>query len=250
MKLDPNASVPMYLQLKAELKIAIAEQVYHYNERIPTEAELSKQYNVSRVTVRQAIQALCDEGLLSKKQGKGTFVRQRRIARKLDNLVSFTQACTMNHMVPSTTVLERRIDTLTPAELECFEDISSGPYFIVTRLRMADGVPVILEKNYFPLPQYEFLQSAELGSSLYQILDRNDIRIHTIRGTTLDVELADTDAAQRMGIKRGTPLFALVSRNYDKSGDLVHLCRELIVCERYHFSLVDYQVTEADYDGI
>lgn len=250
MKLDSNDSTPLYLQLKSELRAAITEQVYGCNDKIPTEMQLSQQYGVSRITVRQAVQELCEEGYLVKKQGKGTFVRQRRISRKLDNLMSFTQACAANGMVPSTAVLERRVDTLSRAEQELFGEDGQTRYFILTRLRMADRVPVMLDINYFPLPQYDFLYSEDLSGSLYRILDQHGIRIYANRDMTLDVVLAESALAQKMGISRGTPLFDIITKNYDRSGELVHLGREYIVCDRYRFSLADYIAEEADYDGL
>lgn len=250
MKLDSNDSIPLYLQLKAELRTAITEQVYRCNEKIPTEMQLSEKYGVSRITVRQAVQELCEEGYLVKKQGKGTFVRQRRIARKLDNLMSFTQACDANDMKATTTILERRMDTLTPAEQELFGEDGRTRYFVLTRLRMADGVPVLLETNYFPLPQYEFLMNEDLSGSLYQVLHRHNIRIYANRDMTLDVVLAESTLAQKMGISRGTPLFDMFTKNYDRSGKLIHLSREYIVCDRYHFSLADYIVEEDADNGL
>ena len=248
MKLDSNDALPLYLQLKAELRTAITEQVYRCNEKIPTELQLSEKYGVSRITVRQAVQELCAEGYLVKKQGKGTFVRQRRISRKLDNLMSFTHACDANGMKASTAVLERRVDALTPAEQEQFGE--DGRYFILTRLRMADGVPVLLETNYFPLPQYEFLMNEDLSGSLYQVLTRHDIHIYANRDMTLDVVLADSALAQKMGVSRGTALFDMFTKNYDRSGNLIHLSREYIVCDRYHFSLADLIVEEGTDNGL
>ncbi len=250
MKLDSNDSTPLYLQLKSELRTAITEHVYGCNEKIPTEIQLSQQYGVSRITVRQAVQELCEEGYLVKMQGKGTFVRQKRISRKLDNLMSFTQACAANDMTASTSVMEQRIDTLPPKEQEMFGEEGAQRYFIMTRLRMADDVPVMLETNYFPLPRFDFLRNEDMRGSLYHTLRSHGVEIAAIRNTTLDVILADTAMAQRMGITRGTPLFDMQAKNFDADGNLVHLGRELIVCDRYHFSLADYKVAEDDYNGI
>lgn len=250
MKLDCNDSTPLYLQLKSELRTAITEHVYGYNEKIPTEIQLSHQYGVSRITVRQAVQELCEEGYLIKMQGKGTFVRQKRISRKLDNLMSFTQACAANDMTATTSVMEQRVDKLSTKEQEMFGEEGVQRYFILTRLRMANEVPVMLETNYFPLPRFDFLRTEDLRGSLYHTLLNHEIQIANIRDTTLDVVLADTAMAQRMGITRGTPLFDMRAKNLDAEGNLVHLGRELIVCDRYHFSLADYKVEEADYNGI
>jgi GntR family transcriptional regulator len=246
MKLDANDSTPLYLQLKSELKTAIAEQIYSCDDRIPTETQLSEQYGVSRITVRQAVQALCEEGYLVKKQGKGTFVCHRRIARKLDNMMSFTQACEANQMIPSTIVLERQVRPLTDAEQAAFGESGDTRYLVIVRLRQADSLPVILEQNYFPLPKYDFLRSEELQDSLFGALERRGVRVHAIRNTTLDVILATTALAQKMGVNRGIPLFNTTTKNYDRNNELVYLGQEYIVCERYRFTLADYVAEETD----
>lgn len=249
MKLDPNDSTPLYIQLKTELQQAITDNVYTSGQKIPTELELSTQYHVSRITVRQAVQELCEEGYLLKKQGKGTFVCQRRISRKLENLMSFTRACQANGMVPSTMVLERKVVQLSQAEQALFNQPGDEAYLKISRLRMADMLPVMLDINYFPLPKFSFLTTEDLSGSLYQLLKRYGVRIYAMRNMTLNVIQADRAMAQQMHISAGTPLFDMVTNNYDKTGALVHLGREYVVADRYHYSLED-RIIEEEYDEL
>ena len=72
--LDQNISTPLYEQLKVALKEDIRNKIYKPGDRMPSEIELEKQYSVSRITVRRAIKELCEENILIRKQGKGTFV--------------------------------------------------------------------------------------------------------------------------------------------------------------------------------
>lgn len=249
MKLDANDSTPLYVQLKMELQQAIRDHVYSSGQKIPTEVELSARYNVSRITVRQAVQELCEEGYLLKKQGKGTFVCQRRISRKLENMMSFTKSCQANGMVPSTVVLERTVTQLDEAERKLFCRPGEGMYLKISRLRMADMLPVMLDVNYFPLPKFEFLATEDLSGSLYQLLNRYDVRIYAMRNMTLNVIQADKDLSRQMHISPGTPLFDMVTSNYDKAGELVHLGREYVVTDRYHYSLED-RIVEEEYDEL
>lgn len=76
MKLNAGNEIPLYQQLKEEIKAAIKNGTFPSGTKIPTESELSEKFNVSRITVRRAVQELCQEDYLSKKQGKGTFVKQ------------------------------------------------------------------------------------------------------------------------------------------------------------------------------
>lgn len=95
MKLDKKSTVSLYIQLMHVIKEQIHNGTYLEGEQIPTEGELSKMYNISRITIRRAIEELCQQGYLKKIQGKGTFVEAPKIYRKLeqDNNISFTEAC-------------------------------------------------------------------------------------------------------------------------------------------------------------
>lgn len=240
---------PLYIQLKNRLLQAITDKTYGPGAKIPTEVQLSEQFGVSRITVRQAVQELCEEGYLVKRQGKGTFVQQRRISRKLENMMSFSQSCRANDMVPSAQVLECAPMDL-PEDVKRLFPGEDGRFLKVCRLRMADGVPVMLEVNFFPMPEYGFLQNENVSDSLYRILDKRGIRIHAYRNVTLDVILADRHMAQMMQIGVGTPLFHMVEKAFDKDEKLVHLGIEYVVAEHYHYSLTDHIVKEEEYDGL
>jgi GntR family transcriptional regulator len=80
-----HVALPLYQQVKEDIKAAIENGRYKPQEKIPAEPELSAEYSVSRITVRRAIEELCSEGYLVKMQGRGTFVSSPRIHRKMFN---------------------------------------------------------------------------------------------------------------------------------------------------------------------
>ena len=82
--LDQNIPTPLYEQLKNAIKEEIAQKVYMPGERMPSEQELEEKYKVSRITVRRAVKELCEDGILVRKQGKGTFVLDSQMAARLD----------------------------------------------------------------------------------------------------------------------------------------------------------------------
>ena len=100
MKLDMNAETPLYMQLKEAIKAAIKDGTYPDNEKIPTEIELSEHYKVSRITVRRAVEELCQENYLVKRQGKGTFVKSRKIQRKMEHLLGFADTMLLTFLDP------------------------------------------------------------------------------------------------------------------------------------------------------
>lgn len=100
-ELDPQSIVPLYKQLKDLLLQEIKEGIYKANQKIPTELELSEKYQISRMTVRKALAELVEEGVLAKKQGKGTFVQEEKMTEDLSSPNSFTNLCKRNGKVLS-----------------------------------------------------------------------------------------------------------------------------------------------------
>ena len=91
-------NAPLYQQIYDEIKDAIEKGVYAPKERIPSELELAEQYEVSRITVRRAVEELCSDGYLVKQQGRGTFVSTPHINRQFhaSTLQTFTALCANN----------------------------------------------------------------------------------------------------------------------------------------------------------
>ena len=84
--LNQNALTPLYEQLKNAIKDDIHAQIYRPGDRMPSEAELEEKYQVSRITVRRAVKELCEEEILVRKQGKGTFVLSTGVQSRIDQL--------------------------------------------------------------------------------------------------------------------------------------------------------------------
>ena len=175
MKLDMNAETPLYMQLKEAIKAAIKDGTYPDNEKIPTEIELSEHYKVSRITVRRAVEELCQENYLVKRQGKGTFVKSRKIQRKMEHLLGFADACKANGCIPSRLLIKRSVTELSEEEAKTMNVPTGSKAVLIERVDLADGIPMIYESNLFPYPKYEFLLDESLDGSLYQLLKDSNI---------------------------------------------------------------------------
>lgn len=246
MKLDAENTIPLYQQLKDVIKNAIIEQTYKLGEKIPTELELSEQYSVSRITVRKAIKELSEEGLLIKKQGKGTFVKSKKLHRKIEHLVSFSDACEENGMVPSAVVLSKQVVHLDKVTAESFNVPVGSKMIEIRRLRKADAIPVMLEINYFDYEKFQFLLEESLETSLYQLLEsKYNIIINATKDTYLDVIKADTNISNLLEIGCGEPIFSVHAQVYDREDERVHFAKEYIVCERYRYALTDYYIDKS-----
>ena len=234
-KLQSDSSSPLYHQLKQRIAADIERGTYPTGSRIPPEHELEQLYQVSRVTVRRALAELTAEGLLERKQGKGTFVSTPRERVQLKNLHSFHDCCRMNKVRPSTDVIH--VKETAAGEKDAEElNLSAGSRVLETlRVRRADGVPVVLERNRFSMA-YAYLQDQDLTGSLYSLLRDYGVEpklaVHDI-----SLRFADEEEARLLETKEGTPLVCLHEVIYDQRGRPLHNSIQLIRGERFVFRI-------------
>lgn len=228
-KVSVNASSPdpLYRQVIDHIRRDIESGEYKVGEKIPTESELCEKYTVSRITVRKAVESLSEEGLLTRKQGKGTFVSAPYIPHmNLKQVNSFHEACAKLGKMPSTKVVSAR--SVLASGKDCKElSIKAGSHCIETvRLRYADRVPVMLETNRFSMA-YSYLLDSDLSGSLYNMLREYGIEA---AAASHDVSLhyADENEAEMMGILIGDPLILLHEVVYDQKGRPIHKSDQFI----------------------
>ena len=233
--LQSESFSPLYHQLMQRIRGDIERGVYPVGSRIPPEHELEKLYQGSRVTVRRALAELTSEGLLERKQGKGTFVATPRGGLPLKNLHSFHDSCKLNRVKPSIDVIHVR-ETEAGAEAAEGLNISRGSRVLeILRVCRADGVPVVLERNHFSMA-YAWLQDQDLSGSLYNILREYGVEpklaLHDV-----SLRFADRDEAELLETEEGTPLICLHEVIYDQRGRPLHTNIQLIRGERFVFTI-------------
>ena len=235
-KLVTESASPLYRQLIQRLRSDIAAGVYPAQSRFPSEAELGAAYQVSRVTVRKALAELTQEGLLRRRQGKGTFVCAPRITATLRDVNSFHDACRMMGRVPGTKIISARMTgadavvardlQLTGADAQCVE---------IVRLRTADDLPVMLETNCFPAA-CEWLLRERLDGSLYQLLE-----LHALTPTRgiheISMCYATPEQARLLGVNAGDALLRLDQVILDQHDMPLHTSRQVIRGDRFTLRL-------------
>ena len=178
---------------------------------------------------------LTAEGLLEKKQGKGTFVSTPRISQDLKSIHSFHDACKQNGFQGGTIVIHVKEEAADSADLEELE-LKSGSKIVETlRVRTADGVPVVLEKNHFSMA-YSYLENENLSGSLYNVL--RDYGIEPRQAShDISMAFATEEQAKLLGIEKGAPLMRLHEVVYDQKGRPLHNSIQLIRGERFVFRI-------------
>lgn len=202
----------IYKEVKEDLNQKINEGVYKSGDRIPSERALSESYGVSRMTIRQALTELSNEGFLIRETGRGTFVSVPNLYQ--ENLKSFTQTLIDRHMTPSTKVIEvskvlhlRHISQM----LEIHPD---EPYYKIKRLRCGDEVPIALETVYIPVVYVQDIDQYDLTASLYDILashyDYELVRI----ASEIEATLSNRGISELMAIKKQSALLKVAGITY------------------------------------
>lgn len=167
--LNKSSRVPLYSQLM-DILISEIENEMEANEKILSEREICEKYDVSRTTVRQAVAELEKDGYIYKKHGKGTFVASKKINQNLQGFYSFTEEMKKLGKVPSTKVLKFEI---MPINLEIAKKtklVQGELVYKFTRLRLADGEPMMVETTYVPYNKFPGITKEHLGvTALYDI---------------------------------------------------------------------------------
>lgn len=158
----------IYIDIKNEITDRIRNGIYKQSEKLPSERVLSEEFKASRMTIRQAIIELENDGLVYRKKGSGTFVSTHQYSQL--NLKSFTETVKEQGFEPSTVIIEQSI-------VHNLKDISEAmglkirtKFYKIKRVRLGDRIPIALETVYIPCDKCEDLFSNDLTTSLYTIL--------------------------------------------------------------------------------
>ena len=207
-ELDKHVPIPLYFQLKELIVEEIKSGLYPVDSLIPTEKELSEQFDISRTTVRQAITELVQEGWLYRVKSKGTFIARQKIKQDfLQRLETFREQMKRIGLEPSTEVLDFKV---AKASYEVAENlrIEEGEQVIyLFRRRFGDGEPVVTVETYLPYDKCAFIKDQDFEKvSLYDVLSaREETRIFSAKRLGEAVEANNSDV-QYLHVRKGSPI--------------------------------------------
>lgn len=216
MYINKFSQDPIYVQIKRSILENINEGVYRSGDRIPSERKLSEEFGASRMTVRQAVNELVNEGKLYREQGRGTFVASPKFFQH--NLKSFTQTLIEKGHEPSTEILEL-CTVYNLKEISKNLDLSEKDLiYKIKRLRKADGIPVALETVYLPKMYCPGLEKFDMSQSLYGILEEQySFTIETI-SCEIDACISDKFQMKIFDVNKRVPLLKVSGIHYTDQG--------------------------------
>jgi GntR family transcriptional regulator len=168
-RLHKDDPTPLYLQLQKGIRDAIENRVVQADAAIPTERDLAEEFDVSRITVRKAIDGLVSEGLLSRRRGAGTFVVAPRVEKSFSRLTSFSEDMVSRGRRPHSVWVSKTEGAVTPEEALSLGLSPGTSVYRFHRIRYADDLPMALE--YSTVPGYCLGSTEAVGASLYEALE-------------------------------------------------------------------------------
>jgi GntR family transcriptional regulator len=225
-------------QLSDWLRARIEDGTYSVDDQLPSEHQLSEWFGVSRITVRRALQTVENEGLIYRRQGLGSFVRDRRTRQGLVRLTDFAQDMDQAGLEASSSVLQRE-------QIEAPPDIS-GPLQLdpgttvlqLDRLRLGNDTPVAFDQTWLPLFYAQLLEGHDLAyDTIYRILE-TEYEIPVLRGRyRISAVDASASVSEALGIAEGRALLLIDRLSLTQGDKPVYFQRRYYRSDRVAYEL-------------
>ncbi|NOX60566.1 MAG: GntR family transcriptional regulator [Chloroflexi bacterium] len=234
--LSKNYPLPKYYQLKELLREKIAAGEWKPGDMIPSERELSEQYNISRMTARQALRELATEGLLRREQGRGTFVAEPKIEHGLTRLTGFTEDMQKRGMEPGAQVVRLELVRAPFLALQALQAAPEAKVVLLERLRLAGGEPIAVETCYLHFNGVEKLLNEDFENhSLYQILSEKYQISPTRAEQKIGADLCSRREQELLNIEEGAPVLRNKRITFDQWGQPFEYTESAYRADRYVF---------------
>ena len=238
MVLQKKPGIPLYLQIKENLLAKIDAGLWADDSLIPTEAELCREYGVSKITVREAIKILVKDGRLSRRPGKGTFVTRPKIEQKLNRHFSFTRWAAHNGLQPASRIL--RVETAAcDVHIAGHLGIAEGEQVTrIERLRLGNNEPLMLETIWVPHRLCPELHLQDLANVPLNDIIARQYGLPLVRAVeSIEAQTADEYAARLLGIEKDVLLLHVEHTTYSRDNRIVYFVSSSYRGDRVKFSI-------------
>jgi GntR family transcriptional regulator len=208
---------PIYKHVKKDILNNINSGAYKSGDKIPSERELGVIYNVSRMTARQAVNELVNEGIVYREKGRGTYLSSPQFLQ--NNVKSFTETLKEQDYTPSTKILEFSM-------VHNLKDICSkmgcnlkDKFYKIKRLRLGNNIPIALETVYIPEYKCEGLKTYDMSKSLYKVLEDNYGYIVENVTCQIDATISNKIMISIFELSKPVALLKVTGITYTTTGD-------------------------------
>jgi GntR family transcriptional regulator len=228
--------MPIHEQIRSYIQGKINSGEWAAGAQIPSEREISELFHVSRVTVRQAMVNLANEGMIRRVQGQGTFVSEPRIEMLEGELISITTLMQKQGREPETILKGFRKETLDLADAQALGYPLGEEVYVFQRIRKANGIIIVLENTMLPcrkvpgIDQYD-LQTFSVFSLMADVYQFEDLQVHQ----TIEADTGTEEVARLLEIEPGSPVVCVHRVVRDASSQVVEFAHDYYPASRIRF---------------
>ena len=201
-----------YKEIATNIENKILKNFINRGDKLPSERDLSDEYNVSRTTIRRAIDFLILKGLLIRKPGSGTYVKNNNIFLNVEEQVSFSEKMEDLKNNYETKIIDFKIIDSTSKLRELFNIEKNEKFIFAKRIRYIDSIAVNLEKTYMPYEMFPELSEDILKKSKYFFIEKTkELNIKESHNILIPI-LPNQEMQNLFNIDKNTPIFMKKSK--------------------------------------
>lgn len=235
MLIDKNSPLPIYYQIEAYIKDKIVKGDLKTGDVLPSEREYSQLFEVSRMTIRQAINKLVNDGFLYRKKGSGTFVAEKKFEQALQGLTSFTEDMKARGLTPSSYLLHFEIIPASIQVAATLQVAENTPVYEIKRIRLADDIPMALETCFISANLVKGLTEEIIAESIYEYIE-GKLQLNIGEATqVIEASLANETEIDLLHINKGAPILLIERCTYLTNGTPFEVVRSTYRADRYKF---------------
>ena len=236
--LDRNSPIPLYYQLKELIVELIENGSFRSGTPLPTEARLTEVYQISRVTVRHAMDELEHDGIIYRIAGKGTFIIRNKVKGELSRMTSFSEDMQALGDSVSSKILEFKEIPPPPSIAERMSISVNTRLIYINRLRLVEGLPIAINISYLHLPIGISITRTELEQtgSLWSLLESKGLPLRVVK-RTIEAIAADSERARLLSMPAGAPLLLVEGITYTDAHFPVEFHQVINRGDRYKYSI-------------
>lgn len=230
-------TIPRYMQVMNYYIPMIKSEKLKEGDKMPTEEEICNLFNISRITVRRALDGLMQSGYIYKLQGKGSFVTTKKIGLQLNYLKGFTEEMRILGKEVSTLVISKEIVSPSEKVAKILNIDVSQKIYLIVRLRCADGLRIAIERVHLPFYRFPSLGSEDLSGSLYEVL-RQNYGCESSKGVQgIRAGLASENDAELLKITQGAAVLYIDRTTYEQDGTVFEFVESTYRGDKYQFNV-------------
>lgn len=226
---------PIYKVIENDIKLKINQGELKSGDLVPSENELKDQYNVSRMTVRQALNNLVNDGYLFRHKGKGTFISQRKIEKNIHGVRSFTEEMAATGRKVSNKILSfERVEATSDIAEKLF--LNKGDEVIhIERVRYGNDIPVLFEQLYIPGNLFKTIVKENLQGSFYKYMEIELGMQISYCIQSIEAISADSKVSIALEVNKNVPTLLIVRNTFLSNGRPFEYVKSYYRADQYKF---------------